>query len=54
MPFESMGVDTTWEFQMPKAANQFDYRTIADVLFTIGTLRSIASTTASRSSDSGS
>jgi Tc toxin complex TcA C-terminal TcB-binding domain len=35
LPFESMGVDTTWELQMPKAANPFDYRTIADVLITI-------------------
>ena len=24
-----------WELQMPKAANPFDYRTIADVLFTV-------------------
>lgn len=35
LPFESMGVDTRWEFEMPKAANQFDYDTIADVLLTI-------------------
>jgi hypothetical protein len=35
LPFEAMGVDTSWELQMPKAANPFDYRTIADVLFTI-------------------
>jgi hypothetical protein len=35
LPFESMGVDTSWELQMPKAANPFDYRTIADVLFTV-------------------
>jgi hypothetical protein len=35
LPFESMGVDTTWELQMPKAANPFDYRTIADVVFTV-------------------
>lgn len=34
-PFEGLGVDTTWEFRMPKAANLFDYRTIADVLITI-------------------
>jgi hypothetical protein len=34
-PFEAMGVDTSWEFQMPKAANPFDFRTIADVLITI-------------------
>ncbi|MCI0578792.1 MAG: hypothetical protein L0332_15715 [Chloroflexi bacterium] len=35
LPFESMGVDTAWEFEMPKAANPFDFRTIADVLITI-------------------
>ena len=35
LPFEGMGVDTTWELQLPKAANPFDYRTIADVLFTV-------------------
>ena len=35
LPFEGLGVDTTWEFRLPKPANAFDYRTIADVLFTI-------------------
>jgi hypothetical protein len=35
LPFESMGVDTSWELQLPRAANPFDYRTIADVLFTV-------------------
>lgn len=35
LPFEDIGVATTWEFRMPKAANLFDYRTIADVLLTI-------------------
>lgn len=35
LPFESMGVDTNWERQLPKAANPFDYRTISDVLFTV-------------------
>ncbi len=34
-PFEGIGVQTSWEFQMPKAANFFDYNTIADVLITI-------------------
>jgi hypothetical protein len=34
-PFEGNGMDSTWEFRMPKAANQFDYRSIADVLITI-------------------
>jgi hypothetical protein len=31
-PFEGIGVDTMWEFRMPKASNFLDYRTIADVL----------------------
>ncbi len=35
LPFEGLGVDTAWEFRMPRAANRFDYRTIADVLITI-------------------
>ena len=35
LPFESMGGDTSWELQLPRAANPFDYRTIADVLFTV-------------------
>jgi hypothetical protein len=35
LPFEGLGVDTDWEFRMPKASNQFDYRSIADVLLTI-------------------
>jgi hypothetical protein len=35
LPFEFMGVDTFWNLEMPRAANPFDYRTIADVLFTI-------------------
>jgi hypothetical protein len=35
LPFEGNGVDSAWEFRMPKAANQFDYRTIADVLITL-------------------
>ncbi|UCG37083.1 MAG: hypothetical protein JSV64_02075, partial [Candidatus Bathyarchaeota archaeon] len=34
-PFESIGVDTTWEFKLPKASNQFDFQTIADVLITM-------------------
>ncbi len=34
LPFEGMGVDATWELRMPKAANLFDYRTLADVLVT--------------------
>ena len=35
LPFEHIGVDTSWEFRMPKASNPFDYGTIADVLLTI-------------------
>jgi hypothetical protein len=35
LPFEGTGVDTTWEFRMPKPANPFSYDTIADVLLTI-------------------
>lgn len=35
LPFEGMGVDTSWEFRMPKASNLFDYSTIANVLITI-------------------
>jgi hypothetical protein len=34
-PFEGMGVDTSWEFQLPRAANRFDFSTIADVLLTL-------------------
>jgi hypothetical protein len=35
LPFEGLGVDANWEFRMPRAANPFDYATIADVLVTI-------------------
>jgi hypothetical protein len=35
LPFEGNGVDSPWELCLPKAANQFDYRTIADVLISI-------------------
>ena len=35
LPFEGTGVDTTWEFRMPCAANPFDYHTLADVLLTV-------------------
>jgi hypothetical protein len=35
LPFEGMGVDTVWQLELPKAANPFDYRSIADVLLTI-------------------
>jgi hypothetical protein len=35
LPFEGSGVDMVWHLEMPKAANPFDYRTIADVLLTL-------------------
>jgi hypothetical protein len=35
LPFEGGGVDWGWNLRLPKAANLFDYSTIADVLFTI-------------------
>jgi hypothetical protein len=35
LPFEGLGVDGTWELRLPKAANAFDFRTIADVLLTV-------------------
>lgn len=34
-PFEGMGVDTQWQFKIPKAANRFDFNSIADVIVTI-------------------
>lgn len=34
-PFEGLGVETQWTFEMPKATNRFNFDTIADVLFTI-------------------
>jgi Tc toxin complex TcA C-terminal TcB-binding domain/Concanavalin A-like lectin/glucanases superfamily/ABC toxin N-terminal region len=35
LPFEATGVDTSWELQLPPAANPFDFRSIGDVLLTI-------------------
>jgi hypothetical protein len=35
LPFEGMGVDTTWRFDLPRAANRMDYQSIADVVVTI-------------------
>src|SRR5262249_27793873 len=32
IPFEGMGFDAAWELRMPRAANPFDYDSIADVL----------------------
>lgn len=35
IPFEGSGFDTLWELRMPKAANPFDYNSMATVLFTV-------------------
>ena len=35
LPFEGLGVAGSWEFVMPKAANQFDYGSIADLVITL-------------------
>jgi hypothetical protein len=35
LPFESSGVDTMWELQLPPAANPFDFSTIVDVMMTV-------------------
>jgi hypothetical protein len=35
LPFESSGVDTTWQLQLPLAANPLDFSSIVDVLITI-------------------
>jgi hypothetical protein len=35
LPFEAMGVDTAWELHLPRAANPFDFASIADVLLTV-------------------
>jgi hypothetical protein len=35
LPFEGLGVAGNWILNMPKAANAFDYNTIADVVFAI-------------------
>lgn len=35
LPFENLGVDTSWEFVMPQASNPLDFSTIADVLLTM-------------------
>lgn len=34
-PFEGMGVESRWEFKMPKFSNRVDYNNIADVLVTL-------------------
>lgn len=35
LPFEGTGVDASWELCLPRASNNFDFATCADVLFTI-------------------
>jgi hypothetical protein len=35
MPFEGLGVETHWELRMPKAANPFDFNSVADILVSI-------------------
>jgi hypothetical protein len=35
LPFEGLGVETQWTFELPRATNRFNFDTIADVLFTI-------------------
>lgn len=35
LPFEGGGVDTQWQFTLPRAANPFDFSSIADVLLRI-------------------
>lgn len=34
-PFEGSSVATTWQLEMSKGANRFDYNTIFDILFTV-------------------
>jgi hypothetical protein len=34
-PFEGIGVEADWEFRLPKAANLFDFGSVADVLVTL-------------------
>jgi hypothetical protein len=35
LPFEDCGVDVTWELEMPKPSNRFDFDNIVDVILTI-------------------
>lgn len=35
LPFETMGVDSSWELCLPKASNHFNFDSIADVIFTM-------------------
>jgi len=34
-PFEGMGIESRWEFKMPKFSNRMDYSTIADVVIEV-------------------
>jgi Tc toxin complex TcA C-terminal TcB-binding domain len=35
LPFEGLGVESHWVFELPRASNRLNFDTIADVLFTI-------------------
>ncbi|MFJ3779871.1 hypothetical protein ACIPX0_50265 [Streptomyces sp. NPDC090075] len=35
LPFEGSGVDTSWEFQLPPAANPLDFSSVVDLLVTV-------------------
>jgi len=35
LPFETMGIDASWELKLPKAANRFNFDTLSDVIFTV-------------------
>lgn len=35
LPFEGTGVDVSWELEMPKASNRFDFNSIVDVIFSV-------------------
>jgi hypothetical protein len=36
LPFEGSGVDTSWEFRLPPAANPLDFASVVDLLVTVG------------------
>ena len=35
LPFEGLGVETSWILELPKATNRFNFDTIADIIFTL-------------------
>ena len=35
LPFEGSGFETDWALELPRAANPFDFQTIADVVMTV-------------------